>query len=101
MPSQTGTHEYSGYLEVMRGDGSIDRRPFSSSYTVIEPMATISPTMMNVLYAGIDNPISISVPGIPMNAISASMTNGTLTRSGDTWVAHPGKVGTEAEISVP
>ena len=100
VPSQTGTHEYSGYLEVMRGDGSIDRRPFSSSYTVIEPMATISPTMMNVLYAGIDNPISISVPGIPMNAISASMTNGTLTRSGDTWVAHPGKVGTEAEISV-
>lgn len=100
VPTQVGTHEYSGYLEVMRGDGTVDRRPFSSSYTVLEPMATISPTMMNVLYAGIDNPISISVPGIPMNAISASMTNGTLTRSGDTWIAHPGKVGTEAEISV-
>ncbi len=100
VPTQVGTHEYSGYLEVMRGDGTLDRRPFSSTYTVIEPMATISPTMMNVLYAGIDNPISISVPGIPMNAINASMTNGTLTRSGDTWIAHPGKVGTEAEISV-
>lgn len=95
-----GTHEYSGYIEVARADGSIDRRPFSSSYTVMEPMATISPTMMNVLYAGIANPISISVPGVPMTAVQATMTNGTLTRNGDHWVAHPGKVGSEAVISV-
>ena len=100
VPGQIGTHDFTGYIEVSRGDGTIDKRPFKSSYTVIEPMATISPTMMNVLYAGINNPISISVPGIPMNAITATMTNGTLTRNGDTWVAHPGKVGTEAVISV-
>ena len=96
----TGTHEYTGYIEVPRPDGTLDRHPFSSSYTVMEPMATISPTMMNVLYAGIDNPISISVPGVPMTAVQATMTNGTLTRNGDTWIARPGKVGTEAEISV-
>ena len=63
-------------------------------------MATISPTMMNVLYAGISNPISISVPGVPMTAVNATMTNGTLSRNGDHWVALPGKVGTEAVISV-
>ena len=95
-----GQHEYSGYIRVPRPDGTYDQRPFRSSYTVMEPMATISPTMMNVLYAGIDNPISISVPGVPMNASQASMTNGTLTRQGDSWVARPGKVGSEAEISV-
>ena len=95
-----GNHEYSGYIEVVKGDGSIDRRPFRSSYTVIEPMATISPTMMNVLYAGIANPISISVPGVPMSAVQATMTNGTLTRNGDSWIAHPGKVGSEAVVSV-
>ena len=95
-----GSHEYSGYIEVTRGDGTIDKRPFKSSYTVMEPMATISPTMMNVLYAGIANPISISVPGVPMSAVQATMSNGTLTRNGDHWVAHPGKVGSEAVISV-
>ncbi len=100
VPGAVGTHDFSGYIEVARGDGSVDKRPFKSSYTVIEPMATISPTMMNVLYAGINNPISISVPGVPMSAIQATMTNGTLTRNGDVWVAHPGKVGTEAVISV-
>lgn len=95
-----GTHDFSGYIEVARGDGSVDRRPFKSSYTVMEPMATISPTMMNVLYAGISNPISISVPGVPMTAVNATMTNGSLSRNGDHWVALPGKVGTEAVISV-
>ena len=95
-----GKHDYSGYIEVARGDGTVDRRPFSSSYTVMEPMATISPTMMNVLYAGIDNPISISVPGVPMSAVQATMTNGTLVRNGDHWVAHAGQVGSEAVISV-
>lgn len=100
VPGSLGTHDFSGYIEVAKGDGTIDKRPFKSSYTVIEPMATISPTMMNVLYAGINNPISISVPGVPMNAVQATMTNGTLTRNGDSWVAHPGKVGTEAVISV-
>jgi len=95
-----GTHDFSGYIEVPRADGTTDRRPFKSSYTVMEPMATISPTMMNVLYAGIANPISISVPGVPMTAVQATMSNGTLTRNGDHWVAHPGKVGSEPVISV-
>ncbi len=97
---KTGVFDYSGYLEVPRGDGSIMRHDFKSSYTVIEPMATVSATMMNVLYAGIDNPISIAVPGIPPTAISATMTNGTLVRSGNGWIAKPSKVGTEAVVTV-
>ncbi|MCM1378231.1 MAG: gliding motility protein GldM [Clostridium sp.] len=96
----SGTHQYSGYIEVPKPDGTIERRTFSSSYTVIEPMATISPTMMNVLYAGIDNPISISVPGVPMSAINASISSGSLVRSGDTWTARVSNVGQEATISV-
>lgn len=100
VPGGTGTFDYSGYIEVLKADGSYSKYPFKSSYTVIEPMATISPTMMNVLYAGIDNPISISAPGVPMSAISASISNGSLTRSGDHWVARSSSVGAEATISV-
>ena len=90
----TGTFTYKGWLEVARGDGSTTRHDFSSSYTVIEPMAT------NVLYAGIENPVGISVPGVAMNNISATMTNGTLTRQGDHWIARPATVGKDAVISV-
>lgn len=98
--ASTGTHSYQGYIDVPHPDGTSTRHTFSSSYTVIEPMATVSATMMNVLYAGIDNPISISVPGVAMGDISATMTNGTLTRSGDSWVARPVGVGKEAVVSV-
>jgi len=96
----SGNFDYNGYLEVVHGDGSTTRHDFTSSYTVIEPTATVSATMMNVLYAGIDNPMSISVPGVPNNAVTASMTNGSLTRSGDHWVARPAKVGENAVITV-
>ena len=98
--SSTGTFDYNGYLEVAHGDGSTTRHPFSSSYTVMEPSATVSATMMNVLYAGIDNPMSISVPGVAMNGVSATMTNGTLTRKGDEWIARPAKIGENATITV-
>ncbi len=100
LASSTGTFDYKGYVEVPHGDGTVTRHDFSSSYTVIEPTATVSATMMNVLYAGIDNPMSISVPGVPTSSINATMTNGTLTRHGDSWVAHPAKVGTEAVVTV-
>lgn len=100
MAGQTGTFTYSGYLDVTRGDGTTSRYPFQSDYTVIEPTATVSATMMNVLYAGINNPVSISVPGVAQNAVSATMTNGSLTRSGDHWNAHPTRVGAECVITV-
>lgn len=98
--NKAGNYDYSGWIEVLGRDGSVTRRDFKSSYTVIDPLATISATMMNVLYAGINNPISIAVPGVPQGSISATMTNGSLTKSGNGWVAHPTKVGAECVISV-
>lgn len=95
-----GTHQFSGFIQVPNVNGGMMKYDFKSEYTVMEPMATISPTLMNVIYAGIDNPISISVPGVPMSAINATMTNGTLTRNGDTWIAKATKVGSECDISV-
>ncbi len=96
----TGDFTYKGWLEVPNPDGTTTRRDFTSTYTVIEPMATVSATMMNVLYAGIDNPVSISVPGVAMSDISATMSNGSLTRKGDQWVARPGQVGSDATVTV-
>ncbi len=97
---RAGTYDYSGYIEVAHGDGTTTQHPFASSYTVMEPMASVSATMVNVLYAGINNPISIAVPGVANNAISATMTNGTITRSGNSWIARPSKVGTSCVITV-
>jgi gliding motility-associated protein GldM len=56
---------------------------------------------MNMLYAGYANPISVSVPGVPVNKVSATMTNGTLTAVGPgKYIAKPSKVGQDATITV-
>ena len=96
----TGTFPIEGYIEMPNSDGGTNRYPFQSEYFVTEPSATVAPTLMNVLYAGIANPIRIAVPGVPSGNVTASMTNGTLTRKGELWEARPSKVGTEAIITV-
>ena len=98
--SKAGTYSVNGYIEMQRGDGSKQHLPFSQNYTVVEPMATVSNTLMNVLYAGINNKISISVPGVPSQQINATINNGTLTRSGYNWIARPTAVGKECIITV-
>lgn len=96
----TGKFEFSGFIEVTARDGSVTKRDFKSSYTVIEPLATVSATMMNVFYAGIDNPVSIAVAGVPQQSIQATMTNGSLTKTANGWVARSSAIGSECTISV-
>ena len=96
----SGEVRYDGVVTVDHPDGTQSEHPFSGSYTVLDPMATVSATMMNVLYCGIDNPLSISVPGVPQQSVAATMTNGTIERRGNEWIARPDKTATDAEISV-
>ena len=98
--TKAGTFPISGYIETELPDGTAVKQPFQSEYYVTEPFATVAPTMMNVLYAGINNPISIAVPGVPSQNVTATMTNGTLTRQGNSWIAKPAKIGTPAVITV-
>ncbi len=99
--SSVGRHTINGYIDIPSANGNETlRREFTTDYTVIEPMATISATMMNMLYAGIDNPLSISVPGVATQDVEATITNGTLRRVGKGWIARPAKIGAEAEITV-
>jgi gliding motility-associated protein GldM len=98
---KTGDFTLSGYIQTTNGNGDAIRRDFSQKYTVVDPSATVSADLMNMLYAGYANPISISVPGVPLNKISATMTNGSLTPTGPgKYIARPTKVGDNAVITV-
>jgi gliding motility-associated protein GldM len=86
---------------MQNGDGETIRREFSQPYTVVDPSATVSATMMNMLYAGFENPISVSVPGVPANRISATMTGGRLTKRSDgNYIAVPSEIGKDVTIVV-
>ena len=98
---RTGDFTLSGHIETVNGDGDKIRRDFEQKYTVVDPSATVSADLMNMLYAGYSNPISISVPGVPLNKISATMTNGTLQPVGPgKYIARPSKIGQDATITV-
>lgn len=76
---------------------------FESSYSVIsEPNeAIISADKMNVVYRGLDNPISVSVPGVGDNNVNASVSNAhSLNKTGKgKYVLNPG-AGKELKINV-
>src|SRR5690606_9217644 len=79
--------------------GEINNYPFRVGYKVAKPSTTISATKMNVFYLGLDNPVDISAPGVAKDQISASITNGSISKSSEGWTVRPGKVGT-ATINV-
>ena len=97
----TGDFTLAGYIETVNGNGDRIKRNFSQKYTVVDPSATVSADLMNMLYAGYSNPISISVPGVPLNKIQATMTGGTLQPTGPgKYIARPTAVGQNATITV-
>ena len=96
-----GEHQFGGYITMHDGAGNVIRRDFTQKYTVVAPSATVSADLMNVLYAGYDNPISISIPGVPLNAVSASMSGGSFRSIGmGKYIARPSAVGRDVTISV-
>lgn len=95
-----GKQKYSGKIKLKKKNGMEVEYPFTSEYTVGEPTATVSADMMNVLYAGFDNPVSVSVPGVDASSVSITVTNASQSKTGKGWIIKPQKVGTPCKISV-
>ena len=98
-----GDYTLNGYMLVNDGAGAQTRYDFSQKYTVVEPTATVSASLMNVLYAGFENPVSISVPGVAANKISASIASGKGSLKSDGkggYVVTPSQVGEDIVIGV-
>ena len=116
-----GKHTLSGYILIKDLTGNVLRRNFSQDYWVtggpqpkeyISPqgmqkvppfdgMATIAADLMNVLYAGFDNPITISIPNTSQHDVQATMSGGSLVaKGGGHFIARPSAVGQPVTISV-
>ena len=98
---RTGDFTLSGYIQVENGNGELLKRDFEQKYTVVDPSATVSADLMNVLYAGYNNPLSVSVPGVPVNKVQATMSGGSLQPVGPgRYIARPTAVGQNVTITV-
>lgn len=71
--SNVGESHYTGVIRVKDPSGSGYKfYPFEGEYQVAAKSAVVSPTSMNVLYAGLENPVTVSVPGVAQRDVSAA-----------------------------
>ncbi|MGE5382785.1 MAG: gliding motility protein GldM [Omnitrophica WOR_2 bacterium] len=96
----TGLQTYKGEIRVVDPTGATKTYPFEGDYFVMTPSLSVAPTKMNVFYANVDNPVTISASGIPESQITASISAGTIRKEGHGWVVKvPSGVG-KAYVSV-
>ncbi len=97
--ASAGWKPWGGIISLKRDDGTFTNKPFNAGYTVAMPSLVVSPTQMLVFYTAIDNPVEVSVPGYPANAISVSINNGRIRGSGTNYTVVPTRAG-KARVSV-
>lgn len=96
--SKTGVFIYSGQIRMLGNDGDWRVYPFpQQSYVVGKPAVTISNEDLNVVYRGIENRFSISVPGIPAENIRVRIDGGSVrSENGNYFV----RVEKDGEITI-
>ena len=93
-----GDHVIEGDL-IFRNAGVESLIPVSQSFAVISKpnAAVISADKMNVVYRGVENPMTISIPGIPPSKVKASAP-GLKRIKGSKYLMNPGR-GREVKIT--
>jgi gliding motility-associated protein GldM len=108
--SSTGRKTWGGVISLKNPSGVMVDYPFESSYYVDVPNVVVSPTAMNVMYKGIQNPIDVSVPGVSPDKVRIKVVNGTYTTQkvknsrGENfrgnWAVNPTNVGQNVQVVV-
>jgi gliding motility-associated protein GldM len=98
--SGNGEQTIKGHINVVGKDGTKEV-PFDPvTFNVFTGGATISADKMNVLYIGLDNPMSISVPGFPPDRTIASASGAGVSLKKVSGNQYHCIVSTRGEISV-
>jgi gliding motility-associated protein GldM len=63
--SGVGEKKYAGLIRIKKPDNTFQEFKFENSYIVAKPSSSVAADKMNVIYIGVPNPITISVPGVP------------------------------------
>jgi len=80
--SGVGEKTYGGIIRVKDpATNKFKFYPFEGKYQTAPKAVVVSPTKMNVLYIGVDNPMEISFPGVGQNDVTAALNGaGTLKK---------------------
>lgn len=96
--NRVGETTWNGEIKLVQ-NGEEKIFPVEGAFNVAPPSVVISPTKMNVLYRGVDNPLEISVPGVDPSNLIVSGTG--VKKSGNGYIADVTRnKGGELKISV-
>ena len=96
--NRVGETTWNGEIKLVQ-NGEEKVFPVEGAFNVAPPSVVISPTKMNVLYRGVDNPLEISVPGVDPSNLIVSGTG--VKKSGNGYIADVTRnKGGELKISV-
>ena len=98
-----GEFTWVGTVRVRQTDGQVkEYKTQPQKYQVAKPSATVSSTKMNVIYAGISNPFTVSAAGFPLESIKASISAGSMSGSNGNYNVNlaGSQVGQEVSINV-
>jgi len=81
-PSSEGPQKVKASIKFVNADGKDEISDVEYEYMAIKPAAVVSPTKMNVFYIGVDNPVSVSVPGSDPTKVNATLVGaaGTISK---------------------
>ena len=79
--NRVGETTWNGEIKLVQ-NGEEKVFPVEGTFNVSPPSVVISPTKMNVLYRGVDNPLEISVPGVDPSNLIVSGTGVKKTSKG-------------------
>ena len=94
-----GLKHWEGVIKFKGPQGEVPYH-YMFEYEVAKPALVVSPTKMNVFYRGLENPVSISVPGISLDSITPSISNGSISKAGNGAYIVKVSAGSETNISV-
>jgi gliding motility-associated protein GldM len=80
-----GSKKINGWIKFREGTGTYKYFKYENEYTVANSAVAVSPDKMNVFYAGVDNPITVSAAGVaPTNlVVKINGCNATLSDQGN------------------
>lgn len=99
--SKEGIFSWSGVVRVKQTDGTVKTYTTPiQQYQVARPSAVVSPDKMNVFYVGVQNPVSVSAPGIPKENLVVTMSGGNISGSNGKYTVTVSSPGTTAKVNV-
>ncbi len=74
--TREGENKFKAVITTVNSSGKSMKYEKEGSFFALAPLAVISATKMNIVYIGLDNPISVSVPGVSAREVTVTCSAG-------------------------